>query len=115
SRPAPCSPPRTTGRPVLTPAPIPERWQTTGPVPSSAIETNASGLSVQPFGIPSRPYFLGSWALTVDGKPTASTRPPSDMPLRNRRRLTLASTTDSPDDTLVRAVLIAHLPSPPPA
>ena len=48
------------GMPVLTPCPISDRWQTIVTVPSSAIDTKASGLSTQPLGIPSAPYFLAS-------------------------------------------------------
>ena len=103
------------GMPVLTPCPISERWQTIVTVPSSAIETNASGLSVHPLGIPSAPYFLGSWACAVDWSPTASTRPPRDIPFKKRRRLTLASTTESSDTERntrsTTGALIAHLPA----
>ena len=57
--------------------------------------------------------------LEADWKPTASTRPPSDMPCRNRRRLTLATTTESsPAERSTRSTtvaLIMHLPSPRPA
>ena len=47
------------GMPVRTPCPISERWQTIVTVPSSAIDTKASGLSTQPLGIPSRAVLLG--------------------------------------------------------
>ena len=92
------------GMPVLIPCPISERWQTIVTVPFSAIETKASGLSTQPLGIPSAPYFLASWARAPDWKPTASTRPPSDMPCRNRRRLTLATITELADGALIASL-----------
>src|SRR5947209_19541742 len=101
--------------PILTPCPITDRWQRMVPVPSSAIETNASVLSVHPLGIPPAPYFLGSWARAVDWSPTASTRPPRDIPFKKRRRLTLASTIESSDTERntrsTTGALIAHLPA----
>jgi len=46
------------GMPVLTPWPISDRWQTMVTVPSSSLETNASGSSTHPSGMSSAPYFL---------------------------------------------------------
>ena len=112
------------GMPVLTPCPISERWQTIVTVPSAATDTNASGLSTQPLGMPSAPYFLASCAPPADRYPTASTSPPrAETPCRNRRRLTLAtirglSTDAAASKRVVRATgaLIGFLPaSPPPA
>ena len=82
------------GMPVRTPCPISDRWQTIVTMPSSPMATNTSGSSVQPLGIPSRPYLGGSAARVADGNPAARTRPPSAAtPWRNRRRLTFAMTT----------------------
>ena len=87
------------GMPVRTPCPISERWHTIVTVPSSAMETNASGSSTQPLGMPSAPYLGGSAARSADGNPTASTSPPSaDTPWRNRRRLTLAMISGPSDE-----------------
>ena len=55
------------GMPVRTPWPISERWQTMVTVPSSAMATKASGLSTQPWGMPSAPYFGGSAARDARG------------------------------------------------
>jgi len=55
------------GMPVLTPCPISDRWQTIVTVPSSPIDTKASGLSTQPLGIPSAPYFFASAARATAG------------------------------------------------
>ena len=99
------------GMPVRTPCPISDRWQTMVTVPSSAMDTKASGSSTQPFGIPSAPYFLASAARAADGNPTASTSPPSAAaPCRKWRRLTLATTTGRSDLT---GAFIAHLPAGP--
>jgi len=100
------------GMPVLTPCPISERWQTMVTVPSSAMATNTSGSSLQPLGMPSAPYFGGSAERAADGKPAASTNPPSaDIPWRNRRRLTLATITGVSIATSARGALIALLPA----
>jgi hypothetical protein len=65
---------------VLTPCPISDRWQTIVTVPSSAIATNASGLSTQPLGIPSAPYCFACCARAADGDPSARTSPLSERP-----------------------------------
>ena len=50
--------------PVRTPWPISARWQVMVTIPSGAMATNTSGLSIQPLGMPSTPYFGGSAAKT---------------------------------------------------
>jgi len=55
----------------------------------SAIATKTSGLSTQPFGIESAPYFCSSAAKASRGRPTASTRLAAESVPRNVRRLTL--------------------------
>ncbi len=53
-------------------------------MPSSPMATNTSGSSLQPLGMPSRPYFGGSAAFAADEKPAARTRPPiADTPWMN--------------------------------